>query len=125
MIYLYLVLGGSIGTLARFGISRWMLERFGPDFPWGTLTVNLAGSFLLGLFLSTMDRAEVSPEVRLLWTVGFCGAFTTFSTFSLETVGLMQAGAWGRAAAYALGSVALGLAAVWIGFEAGGVLARG
>lgn len=113
MILLYLAAGGVLGTLARYGLSGRAYSGSGPGFPWGTLAVNVLGSLLLGYALRAMDFAPVSPELRALVTVGFCGAFTTFSTFSYETVTLMQEGAWARAALYAFGSLGLGMAAMF------------
>lgn len=115
MLYIYLAVGGVTGTFARYGLSGWIYSVAGASFPWGTFAVNLIGSFILGFLAPTMQVAPVSPEVRSLLTVGFCGAFTTFSTFSYETVMLLQEGAWGRAALYALGSLLLGLLALWGG----------
>ncbi len=115
MILLYLAAGGIAGTWARYGLGRWVQASAGEGFPWGTFAVNLLGSFLLGLLLRSTESAPVSPETRAMLTVGFCGAFTTFSTFTHETVVLLQEGAWARAAAYALGSLLLGLAALAAG----------
>ncbi len=117
MILLSLAVGGILGTLARYGLAGWVQGWAGASFPWGTFAVNLLGSFLLGLALRGSEAAAFSPETRALLTTGFCGAFTTFSTLSWETVALLQAGAWGRAGAYALGSLGLGLAAVWAGLS--------
>lgn len=124
VIYLYLALGGAAGTLARFGISGWIGPIGATDFPWGTFSVNIAGSLLLGLLMRWLEASAWTADTRALLTVGFCGAFTTFSTFSLETLGLLQAGAWGRAALYAFGSVSLGLVAVGLGFLIAGPLVR-
>lgn len=115
MILLYLAAGGVVGTLARFGLGGWIQSWAGTAFPWGTLVVNAVGSCVLGFVLRYAGLADLSPEVRGMLGAGFCGAFTTFSTLSYETVTLLQEGAWGRAAAYSLGSVALGLAAVTVG----------
>ncbi len=117
MILLSLAVGGVLGTLARYGLAGWVHGWAGAAFPWGTFAVNALGSLLLGLALRGSEAAALSPEARALLTTGFCGAFTTFSTLSWETVALLQAGAWGRAAAYSLGSLGLGLAAVWAGLS--------
>ena len=117
MILLSLAVGGVLGTLARYGLAGWVQSWAGASFPWGTFAVNLLGSFLLGFALRGSEAAALSTETRALLTTGFCGAFTTFSTLSWETVALLQSGAWGRAGAYALGSLALGLAAVWAGLS--------
>lgn len=115
MILLYLVVGGVLGTLARYALAVWVHSWAGTAFPWGTFAVNALGSFLLGFALRGAEGAALSPETRAFVAVGFCGAFTTFSTLSYETVALLQTGAWGRAAAYAFGSLGLGLAAVYAG----------
>jgi len=122
MILLYLAAGGIAGTWARYGLGRWVQASAGDGFPWGTFAVNLLGSFLLGLLLRSTETAPVSPETRAMLTVGFCGAFTTFSTFTHETVVLLQEGAWARAAAYAVGSLLLGLAALAAGLATAGLL---
>ena len=122
MILLYLAAGGIAGTWARHGLGRWVQASAGDGFPWGTFVVNLLGSFLLGFLIRAMEGASVSPETRAMLTVGFCGAFTTFSTFTHETVVLLQEGAWARAAAYALGSLLLGLAALAAGLGTAGLL---
>jgi fluoride exporter len=124
MILLYLAAGGVAGTWARYGLGRWVQEWAGPAFPWGTFVVNVLGSFALGFLLRATEASTISPETRAMLTVGFCGAFTTFSTFSHETIVLLQEGAWGRAVAYALGSLLLGLAAVAAGLGTAGWLVR-
>lgn len=119
--------GGALGAVARYGLSGWIHAAVGTVLPWGTLVVNVAGSFLLGFSVRTLEFAAVTPELRAALTVGFLGAFTTFSTYSFETVALLQEGAWGRAAAYGLGSLLLGLLFVVAGFAAAQLLysARG
>ena len=124
MIYLYLAAGGAVGSLARYGMSVAAAGWLGRGFPWGTLLVNLIGSLILGLVVRSAGALELAPETRALLTVGFCGAFTTFSTFSLETIVLLEQGFWARAVAYSLGSVALGVAAVAAGFALAAPLVR-
>jgi len=124
LLLFYLAAGGVAGTLARYGLGRWIPTWAGTDFPWHTLAINLAGSFVLGFAMRAAETLPVSPEVRGMVTVGFCGAFTTFSTFSLETVTLLQEGEWARGAAYALGSVAAGVLAVMAGLAAAGAAFR-
>lgn len=124
MLYLYLAAGGVIGTLARYGLGKWIAGWAGDAFPWHTFAINLAGSLVLGFAARAFESLSTSPEMRGLVAVGLCGAFTTFSTYSLETVELLQRGAWGRAAAYALGSVAVGLLAVWAGMSLAGAAFR-
>jgi CrcB protein len=96
----------------------------GEGFPWGTLVVNVVGCLALGLVLRWLQVAAVAPEVRPFLTIGLLGAFTTFSTFSFETVALLQEGQWLRAGLYVGGSVLLGLAAMIAGMALGTVLAR-
>ena len=105
-----------MGALARHWAATAMAAAFGPRFPLGTLAVNVAGSFAMGwLFALFAGRADISPELRLLVTTGLLGAFTTFSTFSMETLVLLQAGRWLAGAANVLLSVALCLGAAWLG----------
>jgi CrcB protein len=106
--------GGALGAVARYGLSGWIQER-GGFFPWGTLVVNVAGAFLLGFGFRYLEATAIPAEWRQAVTIGFLGAFTTFSTFSYEAVALVQDGDWSRAAAYVVGSVVLGLLAVAAG----------
>jgi len=124
VLYLYLAAGGVIGTLARYGLGQWIPGWAGTDFPWHTFAINLAGSLVLGFAMRAFQTLPVAPEVRGFVAVGFCGAFTTFSTFSFETVTLMQEGQWGRASLYAAGSVAAGLLAVFAGMALAGAAFR-
>lgn len=112
MLLVYLALGGLLGTLARYGLGLWVYSWAGSWLPWGTLAANLLGSLLLGFAIHATEAMAISPEIRGLITVGFCGAFTTFSALSYETVALLQEGEWWRASLYAFGSLGLGLAAV-------------
>jgi CrcB protein len=114
-----IALGGGLGSLARYGLARALPTAPG-DFPWATFTVNVAGSFALGLLMVYV--LEVWPPSRLVRPflgVGVIGGFTTFSTYGVETRGLLAAHAWTLAAAYALGSLAAGLTAVWAGITTG------
>ena len=112
--------GGAIGALMRFWVSNWTYQVFGRNFPYGTLMVNVLGSLLMGfLFIWLTERAAVSAEWRGIILVGFLGAFTTFSTFSIETFNLIQGGELGKAMLNILLSVVLCLAAAWIGVIAG------
>ncbi len=120
-IYLWVALGSALGGMARFWMSGLVAERVGEIFPWGTMTVNVLGSFIIGLFgtLTAADgRFFVSPEVRVLVLVGFCGGFTTFSSFSLQTMALAQDGEWLWAGANIVLSVLVCLVAVWLGHGA-------
>jgi CrcB protein len=115
---LWITLGSAIGGVARYWASNLVTLWLGVGFPWGTLLVNISGSFVIGLFatLSGPDgRMITTPDARQFVMVGVCGGYTTFSSFSLQTLTLMQAGDSGRAALNVIGSVALCLAAVWLG----------
>ncbi|MDT8437209.1 MAG: fluoride efflux transporter CrcB [Gemmatimonadota bacterium] len=120
----WIALAGAAGAVARYGLSGWVQSLSPGSFPWGTLAVNVLGCFLLGFALRVLQLSALSPAVRGAVTVGFLGAFTTFSTFSFEAVGLLQEGRWTRAAAYVGGSVALGLAAVLAGLWLAAALQR-
>lgn len=100
------MLGGAVGAGARHLVGRAMLILFGPDYPWGTLTVNLAGGLLMGVLIGILARVSVAGEpYRLLLGVGVLGGFTTFSSFSLEVVTMAERGAMAAALGYALLSV--------------------
>ena len=114
--------GGFLGSNARFWLGTWIQEKWGGAFPLGTFIVNISGSFILGLFISLLSaRLLVSqaPDLRLLFAVGFIGAYTTFSTYEYETLALYQSGSLGLAALNAFGSLAVGFVAVWIGMRLG------
>jgi CrcB protein len=118
----YVALGSAVGGVSRYLVGG-VLVREG--FPWATLLINITGSFLLGFIIRIPGTpAGISPEVRALLTVGFCGGFTTFSTFTAETIRLAQDGSWPRAVAYVSASVVLGLAAGLAGLALGGQLMR-
>lgn len=111
---------GAAGSLCRFGLSFWVQRWFGDPFPWGTLSVNLVGSFLFGLVFSLGEsRAWLTPEARLIILVGFMGAFTTFSSFAFDTHRLVVEHSWGLALANLAAQNLSGLAAVsagiWVG----------
>jgi CrcB protein len=108
-------IGGAAGAISRYLASGWVQGVSGGFFPWGTLTVNVAGSLALGFSLVWLQATVSSPELRELVTIGFLGSFTTFSTFSYEALSMLRDGEWAPAAGYTLGSVALGLVAVGIG----------
>ncbi len=110
---------GGLGALARYGLDGAIGRRYS-GFPWGTFVVNVTGALLLGfLFTLMVDRLEVAPWLRSTLTIGFLGGYTTFSTLSLETYRLLEDGAFGLAAANALGSLAAGVAAVYVGIVLG------
>jgi CrcB protein len=106
---------GAAGALLRWGLGTWFGQRF-PTFPWGTLVINVTGSFVLGvLFVLLVERGIGSSTARLALMTGLLGAYTTFSTFSLETMRLLENGSTRAAAANVALSVGLGLVAVWLG----------
>lgn len=113
---LYIFLGGGTGSVLRYCVQTMMHERIMPyTFPWATFTINLVGSFLIGLFYALSARFNLSPEVRLLITAGFCGGFTTFSTFSNDGMTLLKGEFYGTFLVYTLLSIAIGLIAVAAG----------
>ncbi len=127
MTYLYVALGGALGSVARYAVSLGAARWLGAAFPWGTLIVNVAGSFAIGLLaaLVTADgRPTLGSDARAFVLIGILGGFTTFSSFSLETLNLARTGALGAAAANAGLSLALCLGAVWLGFAAAAIVNR-
>lgn len=118
-------LGGAFGAVSRYAVSGWVQEAAGPGFPWGTWTVNVLGSLVLGFAMVWLTETVASAALRQLIVMGFLGSFTTFSTFSLETVEMAQEGLWARAGVYALGSVLVGVAAVTVGALAASAATRG
>jgi CrcB protein len=115
-----IAVAGSLGALARYGLDGAVSRRWPGAFPWGTFVVNISGAFLLGLlFVLLTERVTVDPWIRSSLTTGFLGAYTTFSTLSFESYRLLEDGAVGLALANALGSVAAGLVAVYLGVVAG------
>jgi len=112
--------GGALGALGRFWMSQGVYRLLGRDFPWGTLAVNVLGSFLMGLlFVLFFERLAAAPEVRSAVLVGFLGAFTTFSTFSMETLTLIETGYLGKAFLNMAASLLLCVLACWIGVRLG------
>lgn len=109
-------IGGSIGAAARYLVSTWAAERFGSDFPYGTLIVNVVGCFIIGAFMVLVtERVIANPYWRLLVAVGFLGGLTTFSSFGYETLKLMQDAQFQWAAYNILGNLILGFFATWLG----------
>jgi fluoride exporter len=118
----YIAAGSALGGVSRYLVGGMVQRILDTTFPAGTLVVNLTGSFLLGLFLRyALETPTLTPEVRAFLTIGFCGGYTTFSTFSYETFALLEDGEWTRAGLYAALSVLLALAATILGF----LVARG
>jgi CrcB protein len=123
--YLWIGLGSALGGMARYGLSAAMADRFGEGFPWGTVTVNILGSFIIGFFAAltaTGGRLNASPDAKQFVMAGLCGGFTTFSAFSLQTLTLAQDGQMLRAGANVGGSVVLCLLATWLGYAAASAL---
>ncbi len=119
-IWLAVGAGGAIGAMARHGVSRVALHFLGPNFPWGTLAANVSGSFLMGLMIVWLSRTEPhSAALRVFLTVGLLGAFTTFSTFSLDVVTLYRDRTVMIAAAYLLASIVLAVAGLLGGLGLG------
>ena len=117
--WIAVALGSAIGGMARYGVGLLAVRLVGAGFPWGTLLINVAGSFIIGLY-GAMTLADgpmpASADMRAFVMVGFCGGFTTFSSFSLQTLDLIQAGETVAAACYVLASVGLCLAGVFLGY---------
>jgi CrcB protein len=122
--WIFVSVGGAAGALARYWLSGWVNAAFVGSFPLGTLVVNVLGSLLLGFGMQAMEAFPISAVLRTMLTVGFLGAFTTFSTFSYETVTLVRDGDWIRATLYTVLSLVLGLIAVLIGIGAASVLLK-
>ncbi|HEY6991862.1 MAG TPA: fluoride efflux transporter CrcB [Bryobacteraceae bacterium] len=119
--YIMVLAGGAAGSLARYVVSAAITTRTGSRFPFGTVFVNITGSFLIGLLMALLtERLRPHPNWRLLLVVGFLGGYTTFSSFEWETLSLVRDGARWLGLANAVGSVIAGYAAVWLGAMAAG-----
>jgi CrcB protein len=122
--YLWVAIGGALGSMARYGIGGFVSERWGQVFPWNTLVVNVTGSFVIGI-LGALTAAEgrMTPQSRVFATqlliTGVCGGYTTFSSFSLQTLKLIQDRQWLYAGGNILLSVVLCMIAVWLGYLLG------
>jgi fluoride exporter len=117
--FIWVTLGGAIGTAARYLLSGLVAETIGETFPWGTLIINVTGSFVIGFFAALTGpdgRVLVGATGRQFVMTGLCGGYTTFSAFSLQTLNLVHDGEWLYAGAYIGSSVVLCLLAVWIGY---------
>ena len=117
---LLVALGGAGGSVLRYQFSN-----INTSFPWGTLTVNVLGSLLIGLLVGFVSKGVLSPEMKLLLVTGFCGGFTTFSTFANESFGMMKAGDVLQTALYVGASVIIGILAVWGGMMLSNISIRG
>lgn len=123
--YLWIALGSALGGVARYACSSLVAHWIGESFPWGTLLVNIFGSFVIGFFATATGpdgRFLVAPDARLFVMVGICGGYTTFSSFSLQTFALLREGDVVRAGANVLASVVLCMLSVWIGAVSAGLL---
>ena len=120
--WLLVMVGGSLGAASRYGIGLLTARLWGTGFPWGTLVVNLAGCFIIGLLFALADRSRLlTPDVRLLLITGYLGALTTFSSFSLETVNAGRAGLALQSLTNILINNAGGLALTYLGMRLGGL----
>lgn len=120
--YAWVAVGGALGSVARYWLAAAVAALTGPRFPWGTLLINATGSFVIGLFdaLTAPDGRVYAPmEIRAFVLVGICGGYTTFSSFSLQTLELISSGRIASAMGYIIGSVVLCLLFVWLGVIVG------
>lgn len=119
--WLWIGIGGFVGANLRYLLQKWAAARWGASFPYGTLIINVTGSFILGLFITLVtERLVVAPNWRFAIAVGLLGGYTTFSSFTVETLALVQTGRWLAAGLYLAGNVLLGLVFAFLGM----VLAR-
>ena len=128
MDWAWAIVGSALGGMARYGMSGAVARRIGETFPWGTLVVNVSGSFVIGLFGALVApggalAGEAAAGVFVM--TGLCGGYTTFSSFSLQTLNLARGGEWSRALANIIASTALCLLAVWAGFALGALIPGG
>jgi len=122
--YLWVAIGGALGSMARYGLGGLVSDKFGQAFPWGTLVINVTGSFVIGfLGALTAPGGKMTPQSRVLATqlliTGVCGGYTTFSSFSLQTLNLLRDREWLYAGGNILLSVILCMIAVWLGYLLG------
>jgi CrcB protein len=116
--WLSVTIAGALGVLARFALGGWLVRATGGLFPWETMIINVSGCFAIGALAGALDRgALLSPALRMALLVGFLGGYTTFSSFALEALRLVQDAQWRSAALYVLGTNAAGLVAVWAGYQ--------
>jgi fluoride exporter len=117
---LYIFLGGGIGSVVRFAIGKWISSLHSQQFPFGTLVANITACVILGFVIGLADHKQIiSPATRLFWAVGFCGGFSTFSTFSAETISLIQNGFHLSTALYIIGSLLFCITATYAGLYLG------
>ena len=118
MTYVWIALGGALGSVARFALASFFARRFGENFPWGTIFVNVSGSFLIGVLAALSEsggKLASSVMLQRFLVVGICGGYTTFSAFSVQTLGLMRSGHMLAAGLNVMVSVLACLIAVWLG----------
>jgi len=114
--YLLIAIGGALGSIARYWVGSAIAGRLGARFPFGTFVINMTACVIIGFSMTFLaKRADVNPAWRFLVPVGFVGAYSTFSTYEWETLATIRSGAFALASLYAVGSLVLGLAAVWCG----------
>ena len=127
LLYALIALGGAIGSVARFALNGVISSHVGETFPWGTLVINVTGSFIIGFFATLTGpdgRIFASSNARQFFMTGVCGGYTTFSSFSLQTLTLASDGEWLQAGGYVVGSVFSCLIAVWLGAICANILNR-
>ena len=123
--YALIALGGACGALSRFLVSNWVYSKAESIFPWGTFAVNITGCFLVGIvYVLSVDSLIIHPNTRTFLMVGFLGAFTTYSTFSLEVLNLLKAGQTKLAMLNSFGTLSACLLAVWAGFVLAKIIIR-
>ena len=114
--YLLIAFGGALGSIARYWVGSTISGRIGAKFPYGTFVINMTACVIIGFTLTYLGkRADLNPAWRYLFPVGFIGAYSTFSTYEWETLSTLRSGAFSLGALYAVGSLVLGLVAVWAG----------
>lgn len=114
--YLLIAVGGALGSIARYWVGSTISGRMGTKFPYGTFVINITACILIGFSITYLGkRVDLNPAWRFLIPVGFIGAFSTFSSYEWETLSTLRSGAFALASLYAVGSLILGLAAVWLG----------
>jgi len=124
--YLWVAIGGALGSVSRFWLSGFVAERYGETFPWGTIVINVTGSFVIGIVAAlSVPEGRLDFQSRAFATqflmYGICGGYTTFSSFSLQTLNLLRAREWLYAGGNVILSVALCMIAVWLGYLLGSV----
>jgi CrcB protein len=120
--YLWVAIGGALGSVSRYWLSGFVANRYGDAFPWGTILINVTGSLVIGFFAALTGpdgRWSAAPGLRMFFMVGICGGYTTFSAFSLQTLRLLQNREWLYAGGNIALSVGLCLIAVWLGYLLG------